>query len=164
MVAAANVAAAGDFSQLQLIVHPAYHYWGLIDLGGKTGVPAMHAMMSGWRDALSDFSIGNEWMLAAEGNRVLFKWRVQVRGHVDGPKCSATQHKGIAEGVVLSCWAFHDTETLSWQAGYLYWHLGEVTKVTRCTMAMHCCYYTKTPLLVAACGMQTLHLEHEPCL
>lgn len=72
---------ADDLSpeQLQLIVHPSYHYWGLIDLGGKTGVAAMQAMMAGWRDALSDFSICYDWMLAGEGNRVLFKWVVKVR-------------------------------------------------------------------------------------
>lgn len=45
----------------------------------------MHAMMAGWRDALAPFSIGADWMLAAEGGRVIFRWVVQVsRGGVAG--------------------------------------------------------------------------------
>jgi hypothetical protein len=35
-------------------------------------------MMAGWRDALLPFSIGADWMLAAEGGRVIFRWVVRV--------------------------------------------------------------------------------------
>jgi hypothetical protein len=59
-------------------VHPSYHYYGLIDLQGAQGVAGMQAMMAGWRDALHPFSIGADWMLAAEGGRVIFRWVVQV--------------------------------------------------------------------------------------
>jgi hypothetical protein len=33
--------AAGDFSRLPTIVHPSYHYYGLIDLKGAQGVAGM---------------------------------------------------------------------------------------------------------------------------
>lgn len=59
---------------------PSYRYWGLIDLAGQRGVGGMRAMMAGWRDALSDFSITADWMIAAEGGRVLFRWVLEVSG------------------------------------------------------------------------------------
>lgn len=72
-----NIYNSGDFTQLPSIVHPSYHYYGLIDLQGAQGVAGMQAMMAGWRDALHPFSIGADWMLAAEGGRVIFRWVVQ---------------------------------------------------------------------------------------
>lgn len=57
---------------------PAYTYWGLIDLGGQQGVPGMQAMMAGWRSALSDFNISNDWLVCADGDRVIFRWVLQV--------------------------------------------------------------------------------------
>ncbi|KAF8069583.1 COQ5 [Scenedesmus sp. PABB004] len=68
---------SGDYAALPGIVHPGYRYHGLIDLGGAAGVAGMHAMMDGWRAALAPFSIGHEWLLAAEGGRVVFRWVLQ---------------------------------------------------------------------------------------
>uniref|UniRef100_A0A383WE51 Uncharacterized protein n=1 Tax=Tetradesmus obliquus TaxID=3088 RepID=A0A383WE51_TETOB len=68
---------SGDFARLPSIVHPSYHYYGLIDLQGAQGVAGMQAMMAGWWDALCPFNIGADWMLAAEGGRVIFRWVVQ---------------------------------------------------------------------------------------
>jgi hypothetical protein len=86
-VSAAVAVVTGDFSRLPSIVHPSYHYYGLIDLQGAQGVAGMQAMMAGWRDALAPFSIGADWMLAAEGGRVIFGWVVQVRRSLH---CAAT--------------------------------------------------------------------------
>ena len=68
----------GDFSSLDAIVHPDYRYDGLLDLGALRGAAAMRAMMSGWRDAAPDMRLSSEFLLLAGGDRILFRWVIQV--------------------------------------------------------------------------------------
>jgi hypothetical protein len=105
-------AAAGDLGRLGSIVDPSYEYWGLIDLGGRQGVAGMAAMMGGWRDALSDFEIGADWVVAAEGGRVLFRWVLQVGG-VDGGAWMG------AEGTVKVCVCRLRPRCAAWASLYL---------------------------------------------
>jgi hypothetical protein len=57
-------------------------------------------MMAGWRDALLPFSIGDGWMLAAEGGRVIFRWVVRVSCFIPAASLQLTHGAGNAAGMM----------------------------------------------------------------